>query len=247
MPLIKRFKLTPPCHAPILPTVFPLRPPRKNSRLHLGFSLAELLVVLVIIAVLAALIFPALGRIRAKANAAQCASNLRQLGGAMLSYYSERANEPLLLHDSSEIWTLALARKGYLGGWDGRSQSKPCGKGAWTCPSSNLVSDNYGGYGVVEGSAGMPFFNYWYSSAFRTLLGIQQPAKTWLLGDAKVSSDPKVGWYAIWLNPSSWTNNHGPAFGRHVADEVNVFMFDGHLESLNLQELQNGRYSYPEK
>ncbi|HEY1684923.1 MAG TPA: type II secretion system protein [Tepidisphaeraceae bacterium] len=51
-----------------------------------AFSLAELLVVLGIIALLISLLFPALSRARAQANYIRCQSNLRQIGQAMVIY-----------------------------------------------------------------------------------------------------------------------------------------------------------------
>jgi prepilin-type N-terminal cleavage/methylation domain-containing protein len=57
-----------------------------------GFSLVELLVVLSIIALLIALLLPALGKSREAARAEICASNVRQLGIALSGYTMANKN-----------------------------------------------------------------------------------------------------------------------------------------------------------
>jgi prepilin-type N-terminal cleavage/methylation domain-containing protein len=54
-----------------------------------GFTLVELLVVIGIIAVLVALLLPAIAKARESGRRTQCMSNLRQLGAGMMLYTSE--------------------------------------------------------------------------------------------------------------------------------------------------------------
>jgi prepilin-type N-terminal cleavage/methylation domain-containing protein/prepilin-type processing-associated H-X9-DG protein len=76
-----------------------------------AFTLLELLVVIAIIALLAALAFPVIGGVKARAQQAACASNLRQIGAAMILYCQDHEGRfPASTHSgpASESWIYTL-------------------------------------------------------------------------------------------------------------------------------------------
>lgn len=63
--------------------------PSHPSSRTAAFTLVELLTVIAIIGVLAAIIIPVVGKVRQSANKTTCASNLRQIGVALNSYIAD--------------------------------------------------------------------------------------------------------------------------------------------------------------
>ncbi len=82
-----------------------------------AFTLVELLIVIAILAILASLLLPSLGRAKAKARSAQCVSNLRQWGLTYRQYADDNKEflprrgqgvQPLAEIDRPDDWFNAL-------------------------------------------------------------------------------------------------------------------------------------------
>jgi len=96
--------------------------PRKNyseghaaARLRHGFTLAELLIVIAVIAILMSLLLPSLRTAKETAYSIQCVSNLRQSMQCVLSY-AQDYNGKMLVFDTSGWtgWGTFLYRAGYV-------------------------------------------------------------------------------------------------------------------------------------
>src|SRR5262245_48525924 len=108
-----------------------------------AFTLLELLVVIVVLSILAALLLPALGQAKEKARVVGCLSNLRQIGVAMHLYANDHEDELVAAEFSKrngaefeQGWPTLLV----LGGYAEAERSStfydlPTGPSIFRCPS----------------------------------------------------------------------------------------------------------------
>jgi prepilin-type N-terminal cleavage/methylation domain-containing protein len=88
---------------------------RHRSAAH-AFTLIEMLTVIAIIAILSAILIPAVSASRERGRIAYCANNLGQIGKALMAYANDNKDRlpPVSLNNSESAWDIELLP--YLGG-----------------------------------------------------------------------------------------------------------------------------------
>jgi prepilin-type processing-associated H-X9-DG protein/prepilin-type N-terminal cleavage/methylation domain-containing protein len=225
-----------------------------------AFTLMELVVVIAIIAILAALLLPALSRAKAKAHQIRCVGNLHQQGIGLQMFVANNHAYPSFIgptnSDNPDWWISQISS----GGFD---ISKPftnlMNEGVWLCPSApshmqfpyeDQVASSYGYnvWGVLsQYKPSMP--DPTYTNALG-LYGHLVPGATFIRGmpgfapvqesevtapaDMMAIGDSILGSIRFDRYDMLTPTRIGRAMARHQG-RINVLFCDGHVESPTLK------------
>jgi len=209
-----------------------------------GFTLIELLVVIAIIAILSALLLPALQGAKESGRSAQCMSNLRLIGVAIRLYADDYNDYVVPMHHPGGVtgpmgtdwtrggWVWILRTSGYAkdGGSESPDGGRAKGEGIFRCPtySARTPRAANGVYAIKDISWYRTHYalNEWISwpgfygspmGSWAKFAQFGQPTRTYLAADAFIPGHMTANnWYIATHSMNGSSVDPGPD-PRHVA------------------------------
>lgn len=183
------------------------RPCCERKRGRAGFTLIEIIVVIAIVGVLAALVFPVLASARESGRRASCQNNLKQLGLALMQYCQDYRGKVPPVNSPSDSATPGISS------WVGFLQPYVKSYQIMRCPSQKEDP-----YGTWSGAGNVLFQERWPSYGFNyhflnpnncqstadgtdwvftplSLVRVRQPAETVAFAEAKIVGNDADGYY----------------------------------------------------
>ncbi|MFZ2657037.1 MAG: prepilin-type N-terminal cleavage/methylation domain-containing protein [Victivallales bacterium] len=215
---------------------------RNTVKLSCRFTLVELLVVIAIIAILAAMLLPALKRSKEMATSISCVGKMKQLGLAYLNYVDD-SNGYIPWERSPSTWPPGVwmyQMRDYIPDFKyGKVQADGFKKAIFlSCPAvdraKSLYKNEYDSDYCMNQYASVWFNGVWPTSA-KKLQFQKKPSDTFIAFEFK-------GW---WLALSALAEMNGVAATqcyRHGLRQNDLFV-DGHVDSFKIYKIQTGSVS----
>lgn len=231
---------------------------RNCKKMRTGFTLIELLVVISIIALLAAILLPVLGKAKERGRQMQCAGNLRQIAVAFNNYLSENDDNfmPVMMGPASIYcwWCSPMGENYFVSPYLNMKSANDLKKtgNLMDCPSNNdtwTVSVPYMNYGYNCTPYFYPFCDW--SRAMKVKASAFKASQLVMFGDlilvdgdgtTPAFSTSSYGWAACWNNvPAATYTVSGLWWGHNLT--ANCAYLDGHVEAKKKSELDDKNFS----
>ncbi len=215
-----------------------------------AFTLIELLTVIAIIGILAAILIPVLGAVRDAARASQCTNNIRQTGFTVLAMIEDNEGRLETQRSGSGagiMWTQLLSSQGYLANVgereilycpsaDNRFGADGFDSGAWHWKTYGLFmipdfpEPGVGANTTISGGFGQPSISGYRLNANN----VRDPSLFPLLGDSQRISD-----YAQTFRITARGVSNGQGIRLVHNGRANLFFLDAHVEAADPVRLGN--------
>lgn len=238
-------------------------------KLKRRFTLIELLVVIAMIAILTAMLLPALGKTKDAAGTAKCFSNLKQIGSYIAMYVSN-FNDQFPTRTYSYITGDGRQVDGFEGMWHlvinpNRNElldaeGKMHKNVVYKCPadtewSGKTYEISYGYNGQTFGGTDFGYSNTLISHGRPVGKGqavklsiLKRPAHTITVGDVTDGTDKTKGGYYLYTNSATFRHNKKInllyADGHTGQGNYNYLLVDGDWEYLPWDGLLKGIYKH---